>query len=219
MMEHLKITLKVVKMVIPSLHIHLDDILAAAAVKQYVDQGNGEIEDYDDIINFLPLEKLVVGEDSIWKASVFRWVSFGKYMKSVTQSLDQYSIAELKDNGVLKTGMSSLNTMSGPLKSSIDLIPSVAYSIGIAHCVGNKVKIEKLLAVLDNIGKKHQRGSGNILYFSVEVLDENNDWTDRSLPLSMKEFKQEDHALASNVGISPPYWLKKNIRQAGWRIK
>jgi len=217
MQKHLKISIVTTKMIIPALPMHFDDILAAAAVKEHLSQNNEAIGDYDKIINFLPLAKQEEGKDWIWKASVIRWNNHGNFMKSLTQSLDQYKIALLKDQGVIKFGGSSLNTASGPLKSSISLLPSAAYSNGVAFCIGEKEKVERLLAQLEYIGKKHQRGCGKVISFQVDIVEASDAWTDRTLPLSMESLKQNRHSLASQVGVRPPYWLNKV--PMGWAVQ
>lgn len=214
-MAHLKISIVVARAVIPAMPMHFDDILAAAAVKVALKSGT-EIEDYDSVIGYLPLEKHINGDDWVWKASVIRWKSYGRYMRSLTQSHDPVLVANLRDSGVLKAGGSSLNQGSGPMKSSISLIASAAYSTGVAYCDGDLESIKALLNELDYIGKKHQRGAGEVISFSVEEVEPNENWKDRFLPLSMKNEKLESHSLASDIGTKPPYWLNK--RAIAWAV-
>lgn len=217
-MKHLKISITVSKMLIPSMPIHFDSLIAAAAVKEFTDNGDGTINDYDEIINFLPLEKYEAGGEWVWMSSVIRWNTFGKFMKSMTQSMDQYKVTQLRNDGVIKFGPKSLNTASGSLKSSISLLPSAAYSTGVAFCVGDKARVEELLSFVTHIGKKHQRGSGVVLEYKVVEVEENDFWLDRNIPLTMKNVASVDHKPCSNVGVRPPYWLNKNKHQIGLGI-
>lgn len=214
-MAHLKISIVVARAVIPAMPMHFDDILAAAAVKVALKSGT-EIEDYDSVIGYLPLEKHVDGSDWVWKASVIRWKSYGRYMRSLTQSHDSNLVADLRESGVLKVGVSSLNQASGPMKSSISLMASAAYSTGIAYCEGDLESVEELLNEIDYIGKKHQRGAGEVISFSVEEVDQNEKWKDRFLPLGMMTEKLESHSLASDIGTRPPYWLNKS--ELAWAV-
>lgn len=214
-MKHLKISIAVSKMLIPSMPIHFDSLIAAAAVKEYTENGGGTVEDYDQIIGHLPLEKYEEGGEWVWMSSVIRWSSFGKYMKSMTQSMDQYKLTRLRNEGVVKYGAKSLNTASGSLKSSISLLPSAAYSTGEVFCVGDKARIEELLSYVSHIGKKHQRGCGVVLSYTVSEVEENNLWLDRNIPLALKSVALADHKLCSNIGVRPPYWINKNKHRIG----
>lgn len=220
MFKNLKITLTIVKSVIPEKPQHFDDILAAAAVKKYLeDEQNVKIEgkEYSDIINFLPLDKHNENdEDWVWKSSVIRWKNKGLYMKGVTQAHDIYKFAEMRNSGVLKYNRAGLDTASGSLKSTISLLPSAAYSVGVAYCVGDKNKVEDLLSHLKHIGRLHKRGGGEIINYEVKEEENNDNWKDRFLPLSMTTLINDNHFLANNIGINPPYWLNK--KTMGWAI-
>lgn len=217
MNQSLKITVECTRMVIPSIPMHFDDVLAAAAVKQFIDsQGDHSVIDYDEIIDSLPLDRVAINDQWCYKASVFRWQMKAKFMMPISQRIDALKIGMLRNDGVLKYGAKDVNLASGPLKSSIDLIPMTGYAVGTAYCNGDKAEIEKLLTLISMIGKKHQRGCGKVLAWMVEECEMNEHWRDRFLPIEFEGYKTNKHAIANNIGIRPPYWNSKvNI---GWAV-
>jgi len=216
-MSPLKILIKASGVVLPSLPMHLDDILAAAAVNQFLSNGTIEIENYSDITDYLPIEKQTTGRDWVYKSSVVRWEFKSYFMKSITRKVDPYSVAQLRNGGLLKYNAKDVNSASGPLKSSIDLIPCASYAEGVAYLIGDKDKLRQLLSHIDYVGRKHNRGCGKVIEIEVtDCEDANQYWKDRFLPLSMQELSDQ-HSLTSNIGIKPPYW--KNKHQVALGVK
>lgn len=217
--EPLSISLVIENMAIPNRPMHLDDLLAAAAVKEYTHgiQEDLAVIDYDSITHHLPVEKHHQGEDWVYKASIVMFESLiGKFMRPVTRRIDVVNYAIEHNKGTLKSGVKKVNTMSGALKTSVDFIPSCAYTKAIAYCVGNQDAVTKLLSRLRYIGKKHNRGQGKLLNFIVQPCAQDNAWVYRHLPVSMSDLATNDHSLVYNIGIKPPYWL--NQHSAGFGL-
>jgi CRISPR type IV-associated protein Csf3 len=216
--QPLKIIFEVVNLALPTMPIHLDDLLAAAAVIKHKENNrSAEVIDYDAIIDNLPIEKQYVETEWVYKASALTYESIhGKFMRPYSQRINQTSYAIRQDDGTLKSGISAINYGSGPLKASIGLTPTAARVLCVGHCLAQKEAVNDLLGHLTNMGKRHNRGQGEIL--SVTVTEDTNDqlWRRRHLPIVMSDLKVDDHGLVSQIGTRPPYW--KNTQGIAYGI-
>lgn len=216
--QPLKIEFEVVNLALPTMPIHLDDVLAAAAVIRFKENNASASDiDYDAIIDNLPIEKHTVENEWVYKASALAYKSIhGKFMRPYSQRINQTAFAVCKDDGTLKTGISTVNYGSGPLKASIGLTPTAAKVLCVGYCIAQKESIEVLLGYLTNIGKRHNRGQGEILSVTVTEDTDNQLWHRRHLPVVMSDIKTDDHALVSQIGTRPPYW--KNTQDVAYGI-
>lgn len=216
--QPLRIEIEVLNLALPAMPIHLDDVLAAAAVIKYKKNNSscGEI-DYDAIINELPIDKHSAGNEWVYKASALTYESIqGKFMRPYSQRINQTDFAVCKNNGTLKTGITSINYGSGPLKASIGLTPTAAKVVCIGYCIGDNESINELLGHLTNLGKRHNRGQGEIINVKVTKNADDQLWRRRHLPAVMSDLKLDDHALVSKIGTRPPYW--KNTQDVAYGI-
>lgn len=205
--ESLTIELTVANMVIPSMPIHLDDVLAAAAVKTAIDERREGIDSFDEIINNLPLEKYSVEDDWVYKASAFTFTAMrGKYMRPFLQKIDKDRFAAMRNEGTILMRSNNIALNKGPFKTSLDIKPTAAYTQCYAHCIGNQEQVTNLLKSLTHFGKKHQRGQGIIVEARVTPTDEVDGWQYRFLPLSMAKIVLEEHVKSADIGTRPPYW-------------
>lgn len=218
----LRIEIRLSNMFISTMPVHLDDLLAAAAVKQarmQLCKSELELEsvDYTSIIDSLPIQKHRAGDEWVYKASILNYTSMqGKFMRPYSRRINATDFAVRRAEGVLAVKANNLNLMSGPLKSAIGYMPTASYVVATAYCVGNASKVSALLSNLSNIGKKHSRGQGVVLSINVTETEDDNSWKKRFLPLSMIDIKQKEHAVVANIGIKPPYW--KNDHEIGLGI-
>lgn len=217
----LKVEFEILNLALPTMPIHLDDLVAAAAVIRAKEQSGGaSIQDYDAIIDRLPIEQYFADDDWVYKASVITFSQVhGAFMRPYSKRINETNFALRCEEGTLKSGLSAINHGSGPLKASVGMTPTVAKAVGIAYCIGDEKEVTELLGFLSNVGKRHNRGHGKILSLSVSKdKDAQNSgaWARRHLPMSMADLALEDHALVSQLGIRPPYW--KNIHEAGYGI-
>lgn len=214
----IEVKFKLSAMALPSMAMHLDDLIAAGAIKKFISQSNNElINDYDAIIHHLPVEKYIGVDDNDWvyKASRLKFTQvLSPFMRSISQRINKREFALHREEGVLNARQNTLNEVSGAFKASIDLIPSAAYVEATGYCIGDIDKVKELLSYIKNVGKKHNRGQGKIIDFDVLPFDKSeNDlfWTDRYLPITMKNIATNDHVLATNVATKPPYWKNKKV--------
>jgi CRISPR type IV-associated protein Csf3 len=217
----LRIEIRLSNMFISTMPVHLDDLLAASAVKQariQLCKSELESEDYASIIDNLPIQKHWAGDEWVYKASILNYTSMqGKFMRPYSRRINATEFAVRRDEGVLAVKANNLNLLSGPLKSAIGYMPTASYVVATAYCVGNANRVSALLSNLSNIGKKHSRGQGVVLSINVtETEEDDNSWKKRFLPLSMIDIKQKEHAVVANIGIKPPYW--KNDHKIGFGI-
>lgn len=209
--EPLKIRLVVLNLLIPSMPMHLDDILAAAAVNAARSTSRGEISDYSQIIDHLPIEKHASGGEWVYKASILEFIHmYGKFMRPVSRRINKSLFALRRAEGTLQSRGNKLNLKSGPLKVSIGLMPTAARVEAVGYCVGCRDSIIELFNHLTHIGKKHNRGQGEILTLEVFGNQEAELWRKRFLPLSMKDQKLPKHAHTPDIGTRPPYWKNRH---------
>lgn len=216
----IEVRFKLSAMALPSMPMHLDDIIAAGAIKCFMASSKSEsVIDYDEIIHNLPVEKYTDSSNNwVYKASTLKFTKVcAPFMRSVSQRIDKRLFALRREEGTLNIRQNTLNEASGPLKASIDLIPSAAYVEAVGYCVADIEKIQVMLSYIKNLGKKHNRGQGQVLELEIQPYDSGgNDffWVNRNLPPSMKDITSNEHALASNIATQPPYWKNEGLGYA-----
>lgn len=207
----IKITIEVLGGSVPKVPIHFDDLIASAAVNRY-QREQGVVEDYDSILHALPIDN----HDGVYKASILlvetkRTVYF---QRPFSRRTNEEQLAALAGIDVVKYRAKTINTNSGPFKSSIGTIHSYAHATFTAYCVGDPSAIESLLEEIEYLGRKHNRGSGKILNVTIEPSSEANElWQYRNMPLSDKTMKLIDkgtHSLAIGSTRSP-YWQPSHM--------
>lgn len=204
-MRPLEIRFRLVTMMrAPELPLHLDALLAWAAV----DEANGDIEAQSS----LPLAKFAPQNDEerwVWRASRIIPVATNRQTMPTIRTFDPVQWAIDKDQ-VYIGGPNKLKPGTGPYKAYQMIAPMLQAPEAVAWCVGDPDRIQALLARVPTLGKLGRLDCGRIA--SVTVLDDPHPsrerWRLRTLP------ERRDEYYAAQMVLRPPYWRRSAVEPA-----
>lgn len=204
-MRPLEIRFRLVTMMrAPELPLHLDALLAWAAV----DEAGGDLEAQWS----LPLAKFAhqSNEDRwVWQASRVIPITINRQTMPTIRTFDPVQWAIDKDQ-VYVGGPNKLTPGTGPYKSYQMVAQMLQAPEAVAWCVGNPDRIGALLARVPTIGKLGRLDCGRI--GSVAVLDDPHPsrerWRLRTMPV------RGDDYYAAQMVLRPPYWRRSDAEGA-----
>lgn len=181
-------------MIVPEYLIHLDALLAWAAVDEA-----GMLEAQEQ----LPLGRV----DGVWQASALRLIPLSE-IRSVpmVRRYDEMAFLDAIDQKVTTCDAALLCSSSGRYRAYLMQGKSRWYDIE-AWCVGDKEGVARLLRRIGQIGKLRRNSHGKVHTFLVEEDPRALElWQWRVLPagfsrkISGVDYQPLRHA------VSPPYW-------------
>ncbi len=185
---------------------HIDGLLAALRVKQ-VEAERGEEVNPRDWHHDLPLGKYIAPSGEwVFQASVF---ALKREMPAVpwliTGGLSTTTAAEHRATGLLALRANKPNPAGGHFKGSCFHKPILWAELE-GWCVGDKERIEALLAGCRQVGGRRGTGFGRVAAVQVDEVDEAScRWYDRALPLDY-DGPGRDALVQLIGGMRPPYW-------------
>lgn len=191
------------EMILPESPIHLDALLAWAAV----DAAGGDISAQDN----LPLEKAVKEDGSwVWKASMLQ-TSPVEVRNNVpmTRTFDPWQSGMDKDT-VYEGGANVMTPGTGPYKAYIFTRHAGMIRSAKAWCVGDIDRIKSLLGSITHLGKLARLDFGRVKSIDVSPYEDQRAWEYRVMPWAVDGYDQTQEC------VHPPYWKREN-RVLAWR--
>ena len=185
------------EMAVPHHLIHLDDLLAWAAVDA---AREGRVDDPIAAKDDLPLERHETKAGWCWKASALRFqVLTEPRLLCRTRRVDYETIARAKDD-LIEFRANKFTAGTGQYKG-FDLRDAVQWvDSAEAFGVGDQVAVEELLARIQFIGGLRKIGFGRVRSVELTATDERDAWRYRHLPEPFGEH------VPTIGGLTPPYW-------------
>ena len=182
---------------VPRHLIHLDDLLAWAAVDAARKRG---VVDPIPAKDELPLDWHSCASGWCWKASALRFQVLSEpRLLCRTRRVDYETIARKKDN-LIEFQMNKFTEGTGQYKG-FDLRDAVQWvDFAYGYGVGDVSAVESLLERIHFIGGLRKLGFGRVRSFDVSPVDDDQAWRYRHLPEPLG-----DHVPAVG-GLNPPYW-------------
>lgn len=192
----------------PNYPIHLDGLLAWAAVQEGLEHGAPMEEAQEN----LPLERDGEGADAIWKAS---WIKFSSGPRDSLVYTRPFRVHDIAlDNG-RAYHQKRIQKWDGEISSSafkayLITVPLRHSRFASAWCIGDKTEIERLLKKhVTHLGKLSRLDLGRIRSFTVNEDAEAADlWTWRTLAKPQPGYAQAFET------VKAPYWKRENRRHA-----
>jgi len=182
---------------VPRHLVHLDDLLAWAAVDEAREDGQ---EDPVPAKESLPLARYESDAGWCWKASALRFQVLSEpRLLCRTRRVDYETIAREKDE-LIEFRANKFTEGTGQYKG-FDLRDAVQWVESAHACgVGDVGSVEGLLQRIQFIGGLRKLSFGRVRSFEVTPCDDKEAWRYRHLP--------EPHADHVPVvgGLTPPYW-------------
>ena len=206
--------------VLPSMPIHLDALLAYAATEDALARGDshpGGVRELANPVLETVLDKHTQDNEWVWKASALMPEGIGdSYLRMWTRKTDPYDLSQRMETQIAtkskfpltKPFALKIDTVRGLLKNHFNFYPVREVGKLIAWCVGDKESIYDMLeARINHIGQRRRTGHGQVK--SIHVFDDvtaNENWRLRILPW------QEDGYQPVQAAFQPPYWASENRR-------
>lgn len=192
----------------PSHPIHLDGLLAWAAVQEGIDAGVPmEIAQEQ-----LPLARQGADGDAVWMAS---WIEFSPGERDSLVITRPFRVQDVvADNGrsfhELRKQKWDSDMRSSPYKAYIMTFPLRHARAARAWCIGEPVEVERLLKThITHLGKLARLDLGRIANISVtEDIEAYEKWRWRSMPWALPGYARAFET------IRAPYWKRENRREA-----
>lgn len=206
-MAPLKVSIAIsTPMVMPTDLFHLDALLGALRVGQ-AEREHGNIEPRD-WHHDLPVERYVCEDgDWVFKASAFRLVAESDlqlWMSTGRTNLN--NLADHREAGIT-TSANKVPNNGSFFKSTIARTPIIWARLE-AFCIGDKNKIEELLAGCCSVGGKRGTGFGRVQSITVSEVESNDcHWEYRALPAGYPIRYWSEYAVALSA-LNAPYWDK-----------
>lgn len=221
-MDALRIEIDLVTpMVIPSMPIHLDALLAYAVTEDaLLDNANeGMVRDLAEPLLESVLQQHREDGEWVWKASALVAEGVGDAsLRMWTRKTDPYDIAARIEGGDIATRTKfplkpfalKVDTVRGKLKNHFQRYPVREVKTLVAWCVGDAQAIHDLLdAHIFHIGHKRRIGHGKVK--SIRVIPDpaaETKWRLRVLPWTALGYEPLQAA------FRPPYWAIENRQTA-----
>jgi len=193
----------ITEMILPEAPIHLDALLAWAAV----DAAGGDLAAQDA----LPLDRHTAEDGAwVWKASMLA-TSPVEIRNNVPMVRSFEPWQSGMDKGeVYEGGPNVMTTGTGPYKAYIFTRHSGLIKEARAWCVGDLEKVTALLSRLTHIGKLSRLDFGRIESVDVKADEDTNAWKFRVIPWEADGYDKTHEC------VRPPYWKREN-RVVAWR--
>lgn len=169
----------------PARPIHFDSLVANLMVGRDM-PGETDVATIRGHIERLPLERAIVGDDWVWKASsvAFDWTS-QPMQEFATRAIRPQAVAEVVKTGLINNfGIDTkIDVARGMLKSATYAHEFQWARMAVAYCVGDRDEIGDLLRDLHSIGARRRLGHGRIR--AVRVVEDaaaSTLWMRRYLP-------------------------------------
>jgi CRISPR type IV-associated protein Csf3 len=228
-MEPLRLTWTLAAPLVASPHpLHLDGLLAYAQTEETL--AGLSIDDRDPrALREVATAPLPLGREErdglwCWQASVLRPRDgvLGQSMRYWTRKTDSEDFARRVGNGQIDLRVSVpltpyervIDVQRDELKQLYKFFPIRDVPAVEAWCIGDKDRIEELLAVesgyVTHLGGKARMGFGKVRSFAIERDPEaSSRWQRRATP-----WPQAGAAIAE-LAVRPPYWAPES-RQLAW---
>lgn len=186
---------------------HLDALLAAMRVQE-AEALCGRTVDPSEVQHDLPLERYVAPSGEwVFKASAFRLQRESEvqmWMQTGRTDLTRFAVDRAA--GFVKMRASKPNLAGGFFKSSAFHYPLVWAELT-AYCVGDKARVESLLARCEQIGGRRGVGSGVVESIEIQVVDQDDCvWAYRTMPTGAEREMQGIQFAQAVRALRPPYW-------------
>lgn len=201
----------------PPLGLHLDGLLAWAMVQQATADGE-VIDQYDAILDALPLGRYETSSGWVWQASLIRGMNVrGSERRHMTTKTASEDFAHrMQDGRVVGKPLTTIDTVRGPYKNDSFWYTVEHASRCVAYCLGDPERIAPLLDHITHIGKRVRLDHGRVapvdgLPARIVVDDEATArWRDRNMP-------EPGNGHQPMVGrLRPPYWVGEGMTTV-WR--
>jgi len=191
-------------MVEPSSPLHLDALLAWAAVAEATANGDEEPLVAQET---LPLER----DLGVWCASALSFeVLAPPSMRFCTKRTDVPDIAQAVANGLIASAPNKFDINRGPWRQSLYFFTVQHAITASAWCIGDAERIAALLDRVRYLGARRRNGHGKIARISVTHDDDAHArWRERVLP------EQQEGYLPLMATTAPPYW-DRTRQVAAW---
>lgn len=206
-MQPLRITLALNRpLVVPDDPIHLDALLAWAAVDQATQEGR------DDPLaaqEALPLRREGEGVDAVWCASQLLYTPLDTPQRMLmTKRFELMDFARAKGK-VYDGGPNKFTPGTGPYKSFVLNVPLVWTERVVAYCIGDPEAVAALLARVHSVGKYARMNMGAITQRTVAVdARAETGWRYRTMSTPEADFAPVE------ATTRPPYWRREQRRLA-----
>jgi len=208
-MEPLKIHWQFARpVVVPAHPIHLDALLAWAAVDEAVSQGQSDPLSAADS---LPLACWTANSGAwVWQASQLRFRGrHGGFMTQSQRRAELYELAVNQARGVFRTRRHPIKRArpgAGPYKGYVLWTSMAWYMEATAYCTGESDRIQELLARVRFIGKRRRERNGEVAAMEISHSPDPDAWRDRRLPID-PSIDREGYAYSMGP-LRPPYWRR-----------
>lgn len=203
-MEPLRVELTLqTPMIEPAFPIHLDALLAWAAVEEAT-----ELSRRDPLTaqEELPLQR--VGE--VWAASALQFTQVATPTTTfTTKRTDVGLIADSLNTGAVTRAANKLSLNSGPFRQALTFHQTRQPESAVAWCVGERSDIERLLDRISYLGARRRLGHGEIGSRIVSTdKSAHTRWKERIMP------EPADGYFPVRAVLSPPYWDRTREKNA-----
>ncbi len=206
-------------MVVPDINLHSDGVLQLAAFR--IAQRFGEPNPAAKS-EYLPLERAVVGNSSVWKASQILVEYEGeRFWDHYTRrwEMNRWSDDHIRERWDMRVQRDTIEQGTGHQKSFLFVQPVRMARRAVSWCVGDEAAVRQMLQEeIFALGKNVRMGWGRIreIVVSPAPAEEAENWRRRTLPIEMEAFKLDGHFRAV-AGIKAPYWDRSNWKEA-WQF-
>ncbi len=208
MNEHLKVVIRLrTPMKEPDNLFHLDALLAAMRVQEAEALSGAPVEP-SEVQHDLPVERYIAPSGEwVFKASAFHLARESEVrMWMQTGRTDLTRFASDRASGFVKMRASKPNLAGGFFKSSAFHYPLVWAELT-AYCIGDKARVESLLARCEQIGGRRGVGSGVVESIEVQVVDQDECvWAYRTMPQGAEREMRGILFAQAVRALRPPYW-------------
>lgn len=191
-------------MIEPEHPIAFDGVLAWAAVESARLEG---AQDPLEAQDRLPLER--DPDTGVWKASwVFRRYDSALQKRQQVKRLNPGDLLDGRNQGFWEGRIDAISLGTGSYKGAV--LERTYRQVGevVAWCVGQRRRIEELLAMVEGLGALRRQGFGRVTGWTIEPDPEAaQNWQRRALPHDPGGY------LCSTGTLAPPYWRRDAVRQ------
>lgn len=194
--------------VMPAYPLHLDALLAWAAVDEAIEAGQDNPLAAQEA---LPLASWTAQSgDWVWQASQLRFAGpQAAFMSQSQRRAEHYALAVNQDRGLFRTRRHPIRRArmgNGPYKAYVLWTPMGWCAQAVAYCTGEPRRIEELLARVRYLGKRRRERNGEVAGVGIYAASDPHAWRDRRLPIDPSVDRE---AYAYSLGpLRPPYWKR-----------